>query len=146
MALAAIIAAFFSAPWTTAHAVQPRQLTLEDRIRAQEAIERVYYAHQIGATKPFEEAVPHEVLERKVRTYLKQTVALERFWKTPVTARMLQSESERMVQGTRMPERLGELYAALGHDPVVILECLARASLVDRLTRNFQAFDARIHG
>src|SRR5213592_3826736 len=104
-----------------------RDLAFEERVKAQEAIERVYYAHQIGATKPFEEAVPREVLERKVRIYLKQTVALERFWKTPVTARMLQSESERMAQGTRMPERLGELYAALGHDPVVILECLARA-------------------
>src|SRR2546425_10656831 len=66
-----------------------RTLTFEDRLRAQEAIERVYYSHQIGATKPFEEVVPREVLERKVRAYLKQSVALERFWKIPVTARML---------------------------------------------------------
>ena len=38
--------------------IAARDLTFEDRIKAQEAIERVYYAHQIGATRPFEEAVP----------------------------------------------------------------------------------------
>ena len=43
-----------------------RDLSFEDRVRAQEAIERVYYAHQIGATKPFEQAVPRDVLEKKV--------------------------------------------------------------------------------
>src|SRR5512143_1234314 len=87
-----------------------RTLTFEDRVRAQEAIERVYYSHQIGATRPFEEAVPHEVLERKVRTYLKQSVALEKLWNTPVTAEMLQREAERMARGTRMSDRLHELY------------------------------------
>src|SRR3990172_3188092 len=49
---------------------QARDLSFEDRVRAQEAIERVYYAHQIGKTKPFEEAVPCAVLEQKARTYL----------------------------------------------------------------------------
>jgi hypothetical protein len=29
-----------------------RDVTFEERVKAQEAIERVYYAHQIGATKP----------------------------------------------------------------------------------------------
>jgi|GEM_PF-5509332 hypothetical protein len=37
-------------------------LNFEDRVRAQEAIERVYYAHQIGATLPFEQAVPRTLL------------------------------------------------------------------------------------
>src|SRR5262245_48477805 len=101
-----------------------RMLSFEDRVRAQEAIERVYYSHQIGATKPFDEAVPREVLERKVRTYLKQSLALEQLWHTPVTARMLQTEVERMTQSSRMPARLIELYDALGRDPVLILECL----------------------
>jgi hypothetical protein len=62
-----------------------RDLTFEDRVKAQEAIERVYFSHQIGATKSFEEAVPKADLEQKVRIYLKETVALERFWHTPVT-------------------------------------------------------------
>ena len=124
---------------------QQRSLTFEERVRAQEAIERVYYGHQIGATKPFEQAVPREVLERKVRTYLEESVALQVYWKTPVTDLMLERELERMARGTRMPERLIELYAALGDDPFLVKECLARATLVDRLARNFFAFDPVLH-
>ena len=63
-----------------------RSLTFEERVAAQEAIERIYYSHQIGATQPFEDAVPREVLERKVETYLKESLALERFWGAPLTA------------------------------------------------------------
>ena len=37
----------------------PRQLTFQERVEAQQAIERVYYSHQIGAAKKwFEEAIP----------------------------------------------------------------------------------------
>ena len=122
-----------------------RDLGFDDRVEAQEAIERVYYSHQIGATKPFEEAVPRSVLEEKVRKYLQQTVALEVYWKTRVTDEMLERELERMAHGTRMPERLRELFAALGNDSFLIKECLARATLVDRLTRNFFAFDPTQH-
>jgi N-acetylneuraminic acid mutarotase len=122
-----------------------RDLTFEERVAAQEAIERVYYSHQIGATRPFEEAVPREVLESKVRQYLEQTVALEDYWKTRVTDEMLNRELERMVRGTRLPERLRELFAALNEDPFLVKECLARATLVDRLTRNFYAFDPTLH-
>ncbi|HET6373875.1 MAG TPA: hypothetical protein VFG76_11235, partial [Candidatus Polarisedimenticolia bacterium] len=35
-----------------------RSLSLEDRVDAQRAIEQVYYAHQIGSTGSFEDAVP----------------------------------------------------------------------------------------
>ena len=121
------------------------ELTFEERVKAQEAVERVYYSHQIGATKPFEEAVPRAVLEAKVEKYLKQSVALEKFWRTPVTAEMLQAEMERQARQTRMPERLRALYAALGNDPFLVLECLARPTLVDRLTHSFFAFDGRFH-
>ena len=132
------------APAFAGEAVQ-RTLTFEDRVKAQAAIERVYYSHQVGATKRFDEAVPKEVLEQKVRTYLEQTAALSGFWKTAVTDYMLQRELERMTQGTRMPERLRELYAALGNDAFQIKECLARPALVDRLTRNFYASDRALH-
>jgi hypothetical protein len=93
-----------------------RTLTFEDRVKAQEAIERVYYSHRLGATQPFEEAVPRSVLEDKVRKYLDETTALKAAWKTAVTDESLQRELERMAQGTRMPDRLQELYAALGND------------------------------
>ena len=125
--------------------VHARDLTFEDRVRAQEAIERVYYAHQIGTTKPFEEAIPSFVLEAMVAKYLRQSLALEEFWKTPVTAEMLRRETERMTRDTRMPDRLRELFAALDHDAFLVEECLARPALVDRLTRNFFVEDQRIH-
>jgi N-acetylneuraminic acid mutarotase len=123
----------------------PRELSFEDRVRAQEAIERVYYAHQIGATRPFEEAVPRLVLEKKVRNYLAQSMALDRLWRTPVTAEALWQETERMARQSRLPERLEDLYAALGRDPFLIQECLVRPALVDRLARRAFAFDPGIH-
>ena len=89
------------------------ELSFEERVDAQAAIERIYYSHQLGTTKAFEEAVPRHVLEEKVRRYLQQSVALEKFWETPITAEMLRREMERMAQGTRMPERLAEIYNAL---------------------------------
>ncbi|MBZ5639113.1 MAG: HYR domain-containing protein [Acidobacteriia bacterium] len=136
----ALVALCLAAP-----SVLARDLSFEQRVAAEEAIERVYYSHQIGATKPFEAAVPRAVLEEKVRKYLKQSVALERYWKTPVTAEMLRREMEREARGTRMPERLQELYTALGNDAFLIQECLARPGLVERLTQNFFAFDQGLH-
>ena len=129
------------------YATEPAQRTLsfEERVKAQTSIERVYYSHQLGATKTFDDAVPKAVLEAKVHKYLDQTAALNAFWKTAVTDYSLQRELERMAQGTKMPERLLELYAALGNDPFFVKECLARPALVDRLTHNFYAFDPTMH-
>ncbi|MDH3463199.1 MAG: hypothetical protein OEM32_06200, partial [Acidimicrobiia bacterium] len=120
-------------------AADARALTFSERVDAQRSIERVYYRHQIGATLPFEQALPQEVLEAQVRTYLRQSAALEQQWRTPVTADALRAELERIAQGTRMPERLIEIYDALGGDPFLIAECLARPFLVDRLARSFFA-------
>lgn len=64
-----------------------RDVTFEERVRAQEAIERLYYSHQIGATRPFEEALPREILEQKVIDHLRMSRALEEIWRTPVTVR-----------------------------------------------------------
>ena len=123
----------------------PRTLTFDERVRIQSAIERVYYSHQLGTTKTFDQAVPRSVLEDKVRKYFEQSAALSTYWKTAITDYALQRELERMAQGTRMPERLQELYTALGNDPFVVKECLARPALVDRLTHNFYAFDQTLH-
>src|SRR5262249_38805310 len=120
-------------------------ISLADRLRAQAAIERVYYSHQIGTTKSFDEAVPPALIERKVRAYLQQSVALEKYWNTPVTEEALPREVDRMRRTTRLPERLQELFAALNNDPVKIRECLARPALVSRLLRNFYATDPKIH-
>ena len=104
----------------TSFAAEPAQraLTFEDRVKAQEAIQRIYYSHQIGATKPFEQAVPRRTLEDEVRKYLGQSAA---------------------ERGSRMPGRLRELFTSLGNDAFLVLECVARPALVDRLSRNFFA-------
>ena len=123
-----------------------RDLAFEERVAAEQALQHANYAHQIGARKSFEAAFPRDVLEKRVRTYLRQSIALETYWKTPITATMLRRERERMERDTRMPERLRELYAALGNDTFLVEECLARATLADRLARNFLAFDERFQG
>jgi len=120
-------------------------LSFLERVEAQRAIERVYYSHQIGAALPFEEAVPPALLERKVRTYLKQSVALETIWRTPVTATLLDREVDRMRLTTRLPGRLRELFAALNNDGLLIRECLARPLLVSRLLESFYSMDQPLH-
>jgi hypothetical protein len=99
-----------------------RELSFEDRVAAQQAIERVYYSHQIGATRRFDEAVPRALLEQKVRNYLQQSAALDELWNTPVTAQALQRELGARPRHA-MPERLLELHA-LGDDGFLIRECL----------------------
>ena len=145
IAFAAIIAALVSAPTTSARSTQPHQLTFEDRVKAQEAIERVYYSHQIGASAPFDQAVPTDLIEEKVRRSLQQSVALEQRWGVKLTEEQLQVELERVARGTRFPERLIEIYGALANDPVRVQECFIRPLLVDRLSRALFESDPRVH-
>ena len=121
------------------------KLGFQDRVEAQEAIERVYHAHRLSDSRSFETATPSARIEQKVRRYLAQSVALEVVWEHPITAEMLDRELARIVRKTRSPDRLQELFGALGNDPVVVRECLARPLLVDRLSRQFFASDRRIH-
>ena len=128
---------------------QARELTFEDRVKAQEAIERVYWLHRdadgVGVRPSFEVTVPASILARKVMDTLKKSAALERFWGRPVTDAQLQAEVDRMVRETQRAALLEELFAALDHDPLLIAECLARPILVNRLIRNWYAGDGRFH-
>ncbi len=122
-----------------------RELTFAERVRAQEAIERVYHSHRINASAVFDEAVPRQVLRRKVEDYLHKSSALERQWNRPVTAEALRRELQRIARKTQFSDRLEQIYQALDRDPVLIQECFVRPVLVDRLVRNLYAFDGRIH-
>src|SRR5688572_5132097 len=119
-------------------------LTFAQRVAAQRAIERVYYAHQVDARLPFEQAVPDDLIERKVRDYLLQSAALEQRWGQPITASMLREEAARIARFTRMPDRLLEIYEALGNDPVLILETLVRSALAGRMARALPERDAAL--
>jgi N-acetylneuraminic acid mutarotase len=127
-------------------------LTLADRVAYQRAIEEVYWRHRIWPKerpdpKPsLDEVMPPERLEKKVEDYLRDSQALEDYWQRPISAEQLQAEMERMAQHTKQPEVLRELFAALGNDPFVIAECLARSALSERLVTNLYAHDQRFHG
>src|ERR1043166_4445248 len=122
-----------------AHNIQV--LSYPDRVAYQSAIEDVYWRHRIWPKerpdpKPTLDAMMSQAqLENEVTEYLRNSQALEDDWQKPITADQLQAEMERMATHTKQPEVLHELFEALGNDPFVIAECLARPVLAERLVR-----------
>ena len=84
-------------------------------------------------------------LENKVTDYLRDSLALEDYWQRPITAEQLQAEMDRMARDTKQSEVLRELFEALGNDPAVIAECLARPILAERLIADFSVQDQTRH-
>ena len=113
-------------------------LTFEERVRAQEAIERVYYSHRIWPKenhrpKPsFEQMVPRWVIEAKVADGLKKCNALNNIYHRPIEPRQLQAEMDRIASLSKDPATLRELFAALGNDPCLIAECLVRPLFAEK--------------
>jgi N-acetylneuraminic acid mutarotase len=120
-------------------AVFHKTLTFPDRVAYHRAIEDVYWRHRIWPKerpepKPALDAVVSQAqLEKKVTEYLRNSQALEADWQRPLTAEQLQAEMERMASHTKQPDVLREIFEALGNDPFVIAECLARPVLAQRL-------------
>src|SRR5207248_5075916 len=77
---------------------------------------------------------------------LRKSQALGDYWQRPITADQLQAEMDRMAKHTKQPEVLRELLEALGNDPFIIAECLARPALAERLLTSWYAYDQGIHG
>jgi hypothetical protein len=109
-----------------------RTLTFAERVAYQRAIEEVYWRQQIwprerSDPKPSFDAVMSQAqLERKVYDYLRKSQTLQDSWQQPITSEQLQAEMNRMAKNTKQPEVLPKLFQALGNDPFVIDECLAR--------------------
>jgi hypothetical protein len=126
-------------------AEQRAMLTLAECVAYQRAIEEVYWRHRIWPKerpdlKPsLDEVMSEAQLEKKVEDYLRNSQALEDYWKEPLSAEQLQAEMERMAQHTKQPEVLRELFEALDNDPFVIAECLARPALSERLVTKLHA-------
>src|SRR6266550_2702324 len=139
--VAGTVMAFFGPQAPTK--VLPRTLSFAERVSHQRAIEDVYWRHRIWPKenpdlKPSLDAVMSQAqLEKKVEDYLLNSEAVEDYYKEPLSAEQLQGEMDRMAQHTRQPEVLRELFDALGNDPFVIAECLARPVLSERLVTNF---------
>ena len=145
MLLASTLLAFLHSEGPTRAA--RRTLTFADRVAYQRAIEEVYWRHRIWPKerpdpKPSLDAVMSQAAAGKESPdYLRNSQALEDYWQRPITAEQLQAEMDRMAQHTKQPEVLRELFAALGNDPFVIAECLARPVLSQRLLAKFYADD-----
>ena len=116
-----------------------RTLTFEERLDYQRKIEEVYWQHRIwpkertDSKPPLETVTSPRQIEKKVRDYLRNSRVLEDYWQQPISFQQLQAEMERMAQHTKNPEMLRELFEALGNDPFIIAECLARPALSERL-------------
>ncbi|OGF68138.1 MAG: hypothetical protein A2Y62_19505 [Candidatus Fischerbacteria bacterium RBG_13_37_8] len=129
-----------------------KALTFEERISCQSAIEKVYWDHRIWPgdnmkPKPgFHEIINESILKAKAEDTLRKTNALFYYYKEPVTAQQLQAEMNRMALRTREAKVLKELLQVLNNDARLVAECLARPVLVERLIRNWYAFDERFHG
>src|SRR6516225_6599713 len=127
-------------------------LTFAERVSYQRAIEEVYWRHRIwpeanvASKPPLEKVMSQAQIEKKVEDYLRDSQALEDYWQRPITPDQLQAEMERMASHTKQPGVLHELFAALGNDPFVIVECLARPVLAERLLTELYAHDQRFHG
>jgi len=123
--------------------LDPADLTLDDRLSCQAAIETVYWDHRLWPAenpdpKPaYDEVVSQEDVRAKVEDTLRRSNALAGVWSQEITGTMLQAEIERMAVQTQQPEILAELWSALDDDPALVAECLARPALANRLLRNF---------
>jgi len=128
-----------------------RTLTFADRVMYQRAIEEVYWRHRIwpqdrpDPKPPLESVMTQAQLETKVTEYERSSQALDNYWHRPIAAEQLQAEMDRMAQHTKQREVLQELFEALGNDPFVIAECLARPILAERLLMNSDTNDRTIH-
>ncbi|PYK17647.1 MAG: hypothetical protein DME56_14855, partial [Verrucomicrobia bacterium] len=129
-----------------------RTLTFAERVTYQRAIEEVYWRHRIwpketSTPKPALDTVMTQAqLEKKVADYLRKSQALEDYWQRVITSEQLQAEMDRMAEHTRQPDVLREVFTALGDDPFMVAECLARPALAGRLLTSWYSHDERIHG
>jgi N-acetylneuraminic acid mutarotase len=131
--------------------VAPRP-SLDRLVAARRAVETVSWRHRIwpeanpGPKPSLDTFLSDAALRAKVEDGLRKSAALERYWGRAITPGQLQAEIDRMAAGTRAPETLRELFSALGNDPALIAETLARPALADRMIRNAYALDDRMHG
>ena len=127
--------------------VSKRTLTFAERVSYQRAIEDAYWRHRIWPKenlkpKPsLDEVMSATQMEQKVEDYLRDSQALQVYSQTPIAPEQLQAEMERMARNTKQPEVLRELFEALGNDPFIIAECLARPVLTERLVADLSASD-----
>ncbi|MBW1784948.1 MAG: hypothetical protein JRL30_29925 [Deltaproteobacteria bacterium] len=130
----------------------PKTFTLEQRVVCQTTIEGIRWSHRIwpadnpGPKPPLSAVLSDVQIRGKVQKSLQMEEALASVYGMKIDGAMLQAELNRMALNTRAPDRLRELFAALGNDPVVIAECLVRPTLVEHNLYNSYVWDSNHHG
>ena len=122
-----------------------RTLSFAERASYQRAIEHVYWRHRIWPKErpdpkpPLDSVMSQADLEKKVADYLSKSQMFDDQWHRPITAEQLQAEMGRMATNTKEPDVLRELFEALGNDPFIIAECLARPIVANHLLATLEA-------
>src|SRR5262245_27409143 len=106
-----------------------RELTLDERVAAQRAIEQVYWNHRIwptdnpGPKPPLSAVLSDDALRAKVAAQLtaSDAAASKGF---VIDGARLQNEMNRIAASSHAPDILRELFDALGNDPFLIAETL----------------------
>jgi hypothetical protein len=80
-------------------------------------------------------------LENKVSGYLRDSLALEDYWRRSITAEQLQAEMDRMARTQNSPKFCGNCLRLLGTIRLLSFECLARPILAERLIAGLSAQD-----
>jgi hypothetical protein len=120
-------------------------LTPAARVDYERAVERTRYRYVIGNTKPFDEAYPRSVFEKRVASELAEERVLRKAFGISVTPKLLEGEFQRIEKTTKAPEQWEAIKSALGNDRRLIEEVFCRPLLVDRALRQKFAFDQKIH-
>jgi len=127
-------------------------LTPDERVATHRAVEQVLWAHRLwpadnsGPKPRLQDVLSDTALRERAGEALLRSRALDLLWGRPVAPDQLQAEMNRMAAESQQGLVLEELFAALGNDPRLIAETLARPALSERLLRDSYAMDERFHG
>jgi len=126
-------------------------LSFAERVACNEKVEDVYWAHRIwpetnpGVKPPRNEIVTRQQVAENVEASLLHESALMEVWGEALTPEQLQSELDRIVDHTQHPELLRDIFAALDHDPYLVVECFVRPRLAERRLRDRFSTNPEIH-
>lgn len=109
-------------------------MTLEERANYKLKIEEVYQKHR-GNGNDFK-LPDFEFFLKEAEKDIKYTNALELFFNYKIDEEKLQNEINRIVENTKQPEVLKEIFDALENDPEIIAEVYARDVLSERILEN----------
>ena len=116
---------------------------VDDRL----AVERVYFAKQVGAKAPFEQAVSRSVIERRVQQELLKERVLKNVYRLEITPKLVADEVARIERSTMAGDMLAQIKLSLGNNAERFARSVAKPLVVDRVLRaRFEADAAQQAG